>query len=135
MGNLNLWQIPVTSDPNQTLQVSLSIDNTSLDLQLEFHYNSEAGYWTMDVAAQDGDYYVVGVPLLPGVYPAANILQPYAYMGIGSAYVVPVAVNVTEDWPGENTLGTDFQLWWSDTPGINATPIGIPAGYKEAQGM
>lgn len=55
---------------------------------------------------------VSALPLVP----AQNILEQFAYMGIGSAYVLP-RTQVKEQWPSAETLTADWYLVWSDTNG------------------
>jgi hypothetical protein len=107
--------IPLTSDPNQILEISLEIDQAIKKLQLEISYNAGATYWTMNVLDKNtGSYLLTSIPLITGEYPAANILGQYAYLGIGSACVVN-AGSVAADWPGETNLGSEFVLCWGDS--------------------
>lgn len=107
--------IPVSSNPNQTLAVSLSIDNKTVTLQLRLRFNEMAGYWVMAISDRNGMLLVDSIPMLTADYPAANLLQQHAYLGIGSAYVLN-ASGVALDYPDANSLGSDFVLLWDDTP-------------------
>jgi hypothetical protein len=107
--------IPLTNAPNQSLTVPLSIDATSVTLQLEVGYSEIARYWVMAVYDRNGNLLLDSIPMITGSYPAANLLQQHAYLAIGSAYVVNVS-GVAQDYPNATNLGTDFQLIWSDTP-------------------
>jgi hypothetical protein len=111
--------IPVSNLPNQALTVALSIDSTVKTLQLTFIWNKAAGYWVMSVADALGNPLLSSIPLVCGYYPAANVLQQYAYLGIGSAYVLNSS-GTNQDIPDSTTLGSDFLLLWSDTPVIGA---------------
>lgn len=111
--------VPLTSSPNQTIQVSLSVDGSVLPLFLYFNFNETAGYWVMQVSDANRNVLLTNIPLLCGVFPAANILGQYAYLGIGSAYVLN-ASGIAEDSPDDSSLGTDFVLVWGDTPGAVA---------------
>ena len=62
-----------------------------------------------------GNALLTDVPLLCGVFPAGNILGQFAYLAIGSAYIVNVS-GVSQDSPDDTNLGTDFQLIWGDSP-------------------
>jgi hypothetical protein len=42
--------IPLTSDPNQTFNTSLNIDNSNITLTLSLKYNEMSGYWKMGIA-------------------------------------------------------------------------------------
>lgn len=107
--------VPLPANPNQTLNVSLQVDGKNLQLRLGLSFNSMAGYWSMDVQDQFGNDLIVGIPLITGDYPAANLLQQQRYMAIGSCYVVNFS-QVATDYPDASNLGTDFVLLWGDTP-------------------
>ena len=106
--------IPLTNAPNQSLSVSLNIDGTTKQLNLVLRFNEMGGWWTMTILDHNNNLVLDSVPLLTGAYPAANILAPYAYLGIGSAYIIN-ASSTTQDWPDNTNLGTDFLLLWDDT--------------------
>lgn len=101
--------IPVTSSPNQTLSVSLSINQQSITLNLALRYNTSARYWVMSVADKLGNMMVSMIPLITGVWPAANIMAPYDYLGIGSWFVINLN-GIASDWPDDTNLGTGFCL-------------------------
>ncbi|HLH04943.1 MAG TPA: hypothetical protein VKX25_19400 [Bryobacteraceae bacterium] len=109
--------IPLTSAPNQTLTVALSIDGGTVTLRLQLRYNEVARYWVMTISDRLGNLLVDSIPLLTGFYPAANLLQQQRYLAIGSAYVVN-ASGVAAEYPTSANLGSDFQLIWSDTPTV-----------------
>ena len=106
--------IPLTSAPRQSLSVTLTVDGASLALNLAAYYAEIAGYWVLSISTQQGVLLVDSIPLITGSYPAANILAPYAYLAIGSAYVINVSAT-SDDIPNAASLGTDFELWWDDT--------------------
>jgi len=70
----------------------------------------------MSISNQAGTPIVSGVPLITGIYPAANILAPYQYLGIGSAYVLNSSGTTSPDYPNATDLGTDFVLIFDNTP-------------------
>ncbi len=107
--------IPLTTDPNQTFQTTLTVDGKNITLTFDLRYNEEAGCWIMGIEDADGNLLLDSVPLVPGKYPAANILAQHAYLGIGSAYIINTA-NSSADHPDDTNLGTDFVLVWGDTP-------------------
>ena len=106
--------VPLDSSPNQAFSVSLSVDNATLTLNLSISYRELAGYWVMKIADANNNTLIGCVPLLCGVYPAANLLSQYGYMRIGSAYIIN-ASGTSQDHPDATNLGTDFVLLWSDT--------------------
>ena len=106
--------IPLTSAPNQTLQTTVSIDGKNVTLQLTLRYNETAEYWVMGISDSQGNRLADSVPLITGAYPAGNVLEQYAYLGIGSAFVVKMG-GAASDYPGTDQLGTEFVLVWGDT--------------------
>lgn len=107
--------VPLTTAPGQTLAVSLSIDNQIVALQLAVRFSEAAGYWVLTISDHLGNVLLDSIPLITGGYPAANILGQYAYLAIGSAYVIN-ASGTPLDSPDSTNLGTDFLLLWDDTP-------------------
>lgn len=106
--------IPLTTQPNQTFQVALNINNTTVRLTLTFRYNEMANYWVMTVTDTNNNVIVDSVPLLTGTWPAANILDAYQYLQIGSAYVINASNAGVNDYPNASSLGVDFVLVWGD---------------------
>lgn len=138
-----LQQVPVTNAQNQTLRAALNVDGAAIILYLAIRYDKMAGYWVMGISDVNNALLIDSIPLITGAYPAANILGQQAYLKIGSAYIVNVSnkneSSVTAglgygeggygeggygggigfggiDYPDDTNLGTDFQLWWDDTP-------------------
>jgi hypothetical protein len=106
--------IPLTNAPNQTLNVSLSVDSTVLRLQLAISYSEMAQYWLMDIADASGNPLLASIPLITGSWPAANILAQYAYLQIGSAFVINLG-QVADDYPNASELGNAFALLWDNS--------------------
>jgi len=106
--------IPVTNDPYQTLQVLLNVNGNNLRLILTISYNEMANYWELGIADQNGNMLVDNIPLITGDWPAANILDCYQYLEIGSAYVINASNAAENDYPNSSSLGTDFVLLWGD---------------------
>lgn len=107
--------IPLTNQPNQTFQVVLSVDGGTIRLNLLISYDEMANYWTMGISDSNNNPLVIGIPLVTGDWPSANVLGQYGYLGIGSAYVLNLSNNNNLDYPNSSTLGTEFALLWSDT--------------------
>jgi hypothetical protein len=105
----------ISSLPNQDVTVQLDVDDAALTLGLALYWDYMCGYWLMDVYDAAGAQLLSGVPMITGSYPAANILGQYAYLKIGSAYVLNQS-NGSTDYPTSTNLGTTFVLLWSDTP-------------------
>jgi len=109
--------IPLVPGTNQSLTCTLPIDSKNITLGFTFTYNGVAEYWFMSVTdVKTNTLLLDSVPLLTGLYPAADLLGQYTYLGIGSAVIVPVS-SMTEGNPGLSNLGSDFVLVWTDTAG------------------
>jgi hypothetical protein len=109
-------QIVPLSTKNQTLEVSLNIDDSVITLALDIRFNRTANYWALKITNPiTGEILLDSIPLLTGSIGAANILGQYRYLKIGSLYLIKTG-NVSDDYPTEENLGTDFLLLWGDTP-------------------
>jgi hypothetical protein len=106
--------VPLNTSPNQRLSVALPINGGTLALGLGLSWNRLGNYWAMDVFDSGWNLLLAGVPLLTGAWPAANILAPYSYLQIGSAYVINRS-GIAGD-PDNTNLGTDFLLLWDSNP-------------------
>lgn len=109
--------VPLSSAPDQSLAVALNVDGGIVSLQLRVRFNEIAGYWVLTIKDRSDNLLVDSIPMITGVYPAANLLQQHAYLKIGSAFVIN-ASGVAADWPDSTNLGTDFCLVWDDTPTV-----------------
>jgi len=110
--------IPLTNSPNQTFTTTLTVDSSNLTLTMFVRYNVIAEYWVLTIINTSTQAIILdSIPLITGVYPASNILEQYAYLQIGSAYIINTD-NAVLDYPDDstNSLGSDFVLLWSDTP-------------------
>jgi hypothetical protein len=105
--------IPLTLAQNQTFSAQLTVDGAALTLRFSVSYSAMAGYWSMQVSDVNGNVLISSVPLITGLYPAANLLAQYGYLKIGSAYLLNTG-NAAVDYPGETSL-SNFSLLWGDT--------------------
>ena len=101
--------IPLDASPNQTWQVSVSINGTVQDFFVNLNFNEVAGYWVMEIADSNQNLLLSDVPLLCGL----NLLQQYQYLQIGSLYLLNVG-NDPSDSPNSTNLGSSFVLVWGD---------------------
>lgn len=108
--------VPIGNSPNQTLSTSLNIDGVVSNYQMTLRYNEVAGYWVMTVQDAAGNLILDSIPLITGNAPAGNILGQFAYLGIGSAYILNAGGVPLPDYPNNIDLGSDFFLIWGDTP-------------------
>ena len=112
--------VPLTNSPNQNLVVPLSVDGLIQDMFLTLRFNETANYWVMTIKNSQNQLILDSVPFVTGNAPAGNILAQFAYLGIGSAYIINAGAVPTPDYPNAKDLGNDFVLLWGDTP----TPSG-----------
>lgn len=108
-----MQQIPLDNSPNQTFSITLNVDGNNLTLQLAIKFLAMTGYWVMAISDAQGNLLLACVPLLTGVWPAANLLSQFGYLKIGSAFIISSAATI--DYPDSTTLGSQFELWWGDT--------------------
>lgn len=108
--------LPIAPVPNQALEVPLNIDGGTLPLNLLLHYNSIAGYWIMSISDTAGNLILDSTPLVTGNAPAGNLLGQFAYLGIGSLFILNASGDVGNEVPNQANLGTAFLLVWGDTP-------------------
>ena len=106
--------IPLTNAPNQQLQVTLQINGGTLTLNLIVSWNQVGLFWVMQILDQNFNALLSDIPLLTGFWPAANILEPFDYMGIGGATVINQGGD--GDWPDVNGWGTGsyILIWYSN---------------------
>lgn len=112
--NANYSIIPLTTDPDQQMTVTIPVNGQNLTLRLRVRYNSQANYWVMTVQDKYGNVLLDSIPLLVGQYPAADILGQYQYLELGSACLVNLG-NTSQDSPDDTSLGTSFALAWGDS--------------------
>lgn len=106
-----MYIVPLTPSPNQKFTCKIPIDNKSITFNFFLRYNTEAGYWIMDIYDNKQNPIVVSVPLICGL----NLLEQFSYLKIGSAYIVKVDNTLLTDKPDDTNLGTNFILVWGDT--------------------
>ena len=84
-------------------------------------YNSESEYWVISVAdTVTSEMLIANIPLLAGIYPSANLLEQWEHLRIGSAIIVKINPDNTDDAPNANNLGIDFVLVWGDNLPLHA---------------
>jgi len=110
-----VFVVPLTSEPNQNFRCTIPVNGQNIPFDFTFRYNSEADYWIMSISdATSGNMLVSDLPLLAGIYPAANLLEQFEHLRIGAAVIVKTNPDNPNDAPNANNLGVDFQLVWSD---------------------
>ena len=110
--------IPLAATPNQRFDCTLKVNGgVSLPFTFFIRYNEIADYWVMSIKdTKTGNYVLSSIPLVPGDYPAGNLLKQYDYLKIGSAYLVKVG-DLVDELPTQDNLGTEWFLVWSDNNG------------------
>jgi hypothetical protein len=111
-----MYIIPFTTGPNQTFRCTIPIDRHNRRLSFELRYNNIAEYWNLTVI--DGvtnEILIDAIPLQRGEFPAANLLEQYEYMKIGSAVIVHHGKLPPDADPNFFNLDTEFYLVWGDT--------------------
>ena len=110
-----MYEIPLTTEPNQSFKITIPVNGKNLELKLIVRFNTIANYWVMTVIdVLSDDILIDSLPLLTGQYPAANILEQYAYLEIGSAVIINTSTMDISDEPNDKNLGTDYILVWGD---------------------
>ena len=111
-----MFVIPLTTDPNQTFQCTIPIDGENRRLAFGLSYNSISKYWTMSITdPEERKTLIDSLPIQIGEFPAANLLEQFAYLKIGSATIVKVGAASEYLNPDDITLGSDYVLVWGDT--------------------
>lgn len=106
-----MYIVPLTSAPNQTFTATIPIDEKKVKLFFFLRYNTEQKCWEMDLEDENKKPLIHSVPLICGL----NILEQHSYLNIGSAYIVKLDINISDDRPNEYNLGEKFILVWGDT--------------------
>jgi hypothetical protein len=109
---MSFQTVPLQAVPNQTFSVQLTVNGSQLTLNLALSFSNMAGCWQMSVADVNNNLLVASVPLVTGLYPAANMLAQYQYLNIGSAYLLNTG-NDPVDFPASSDLAL-FTLLWGD---------------------
>lgn len=117
---MTLSVLPVTSDQNQTFEVSLPIDSANRRLKFFFSWNPVGQYWQFDLfdLNNNGVQLLSNMPVFSIDYPYNNIILRYEYKEVGSLYLVNVGNSKSgnADRPNIDNLGTDWVMVWGDTP-------------------
>lgn len=111
---MTLSIIPLRPIPNYSFSSKVPVDGVNKTLYFTITYNSIAEYWLLRIQDDKKQDLLSSIPLVSGEGDAINILGQYAYLGIGSAYIVS-AETVTEEYPSAATLGSKWVLIWGDT--------------------
>lgn len=102
--------IPIKSIPNYKFSTKIPIDGSNIILQFELQYNELGDCWLVTVADNNSETLISCLPVVP----SQNILEQYAHLQVGSAYIFP-AQTVQEQWPTRHTFGVEWYLIWDDT--------------------
>ena len=115
---MTLYQLPVTSEPDQSFATVIPRGKTNLYLGVRLRYNLAGDFWSISLSdSKTKKLLVADIPLLGGVYPSNNLLKPYAYLGLGGLYCAPVSSvenDEADDRPKADDLGSKWLLLWED---------------------
>ncbi|NRS20585.1 hypothetical protein HP398_29640 [Brevibacillus sp. HB1.4B] len=107
--------LPIIPGMNQTFTCTLPVDNRNITLDFSLTYNALGGYWFMSITDHlTGTLLIDSLPILLGKYPAANLLEQFSYLGIGSATLISTSGN--DDMPTFDSLGKNHLVVWGDSP-------------------
>jgi hypothetical protein len=100
------FEIPLVSVP-QTLSISLA----NVVYNLTVKWNDAAECWVLDIADQNSNNILTGVPLVTG----ADLLAQYAYLGLGGSLYASTDHDLTAP-PTFTNLGDTGHLYFVTTP-------------------
>jgi hypothetical protein len=111
-----MYVIPLTAEPNQSFNCTIPIDGENRPLSFLLRYNGVSEYWSLTVMdARTKAMLIDAVPLMSGVYPAANLLEQFGYMGLGSVCIVREGELPESSNPNDTNLGAEYYLVWGDS--------------------
>lgn len=105
--------LPVTSDPNQTFNITLQINGENIALGFEVRWNPMGHYWVMTIKDDEDNILIDSLPIINGEDLAGNLLSQFDYLEIGSLWLINISGSIL-DRPDDTTLGKDFLLVWDD---------------------
>lgn len=95
---------------------SLNIDGQSRQITVEYRYIPLYDYWTITVYDTPTSTLVIAnVPLMYNEGEGQNLLSQFAYLGLGSCYVIKAVEQPTTPWPTGESFGVEYKLAWGDT--------------------
>ena len=110
-----MYIIPLSTEPNQTFNCTIPINGENRALSFRLRYNNIAKYWNLAVIdAITKAVLIDALPLMVGEYPAANLLEQFGYLGLGSAVIVREGELKDAPNPDDTNLGTEYYLVWGD---------------------
>jgi hypothetical protein len=102
--------VPTDSNPNQTWQVTVSINGAVSTFTVTLNYNPVGQYWSMSLFDASGNLLLSSMPLVTGT----NLLGQFQYLFSGSVWIINASNVTTPNYPNDQDLGTDFQWLWGD---------------------
>ena len=105
--------LPITPGMNQDFTCTLPVGDKNITLGFTLTFNEPGGYWFMSISDHDtGITLISALPLLPGEFPAANLLSQHDYLNIGSVFLL--SVTNENSMPTLDSLGKEHIVVWSD---------------------
>jgi Domain of unknown function (DUF6983) len=96
----------------------VAIDGTAKTFSVRLRYNEIAKYYVLTLMDAQKNLLLDSIPFITGNVPAGNLLRQFAYLALGSAFILNASGVPSPDFPDNTDLGTDFVLLWDDTPGL-----------------
>ena len=101
--------IPIT---NHSYRCVIPLTDRNIELTFTMNYNAVADIWFLDLT-KDGEKILASYPLIP----AQDILEQFQYMEIGHASIFPRTQEISSQFPGYDTLDTEWVLLWGEENG------------------
>lgn len=103
---MSTYEIPLSPTPQQ-----FNIALAGVNYQLRVHWCDAAQVWVLDVASNEGNLLVGGIPLVTG----ADLLAQYPYLTFGGALVAQTDFDLAAP-PNFTNLGILGHLYFVTTP-------------------
>lgn len=115
-----LCRINHTDSLNQRICTVVEADGRNIVLYIKLRWHKKTGKWFMSLDDENEQTIIRNIPLICGTqFPTANLLRQFAYLGLGSCFVLPLVDNPSTEHPAKGNLGgeKEFALVWGDTVG------------------
>lgn len=100
----NTYEIPLTATP-QTFNITLQ--KVVYSLTVYWNAQNADGTWMLDIADENGNAIIDGIPLITG----ADLLAQYQHLGFGGVLVVQSDYNA-DALPTIDNLGSNSHLFF-----------------------
>lgn len=112
---MGFFKVPLTNSPDQSFETTLNINGQNKNLGLRIRYNVIEKYWWLSVSdAETNELKIDNIVLYCGHLKSNDLLKPYAYLGLGSLFLMP-KTDYNPVYPKEDNLKSEYLLIWGDT--------------------